>query len=124
MTADKIELLPLPASSYQLNHDDATGTEIAPPTPFWNAGKMQAYARACVAHAIAANDAEIEALRAEVEAAKGRAAENLQRAADAEAYAERLTEALRDATTMLLVDYPVTAKRLRAVITAAQESER
>ena len=31
-----------------------------------------------------------------VEAAKGRAAENLQRAADAEAHAERLAEALRN----------------------------
>ena len=58
MTAD-IELLPLPESLYRIggtDNDDA-----------WDADQMRDYARANVAHATAAKDAEIEALRAALE---------------------------------------------------------
>jgi hypothetical protein len=43
-------------------------TKIEPGNLFlWNWRQMQVYAQACVAHATASKDAEIEALRAEVE---------------------------------------------------------
>lgn len=43
-------------------------TKIEPGNLFmWNWRQMQVYAQACVAHATAAKDAEVETLRAEVE---------------------------------------------------------
>src|SRR5690554_5940682 len=56
MTAD-IELLPLPEALF----------ETRSLRDLFNVAQMQGYARANVAHATAAKDAEIEALRAEVE---------------------------------------------------------
>ena len=90
MTAET-DLLPLPEPD---THDAA--------------GYRRAYSpeavRACVAHASAAKDAEIEALRAEVAEARGGwhmangTAELAMKHRDAaEARAERLAEALRDA---------------------------
>lgn len=83
------------------------------------------YARACVAHATAAKDAEIEALRAEVETWKNFARGNKGLLQESVYRAERLAEALREAADMLLADYPETAKRLRDTLhpTAAQEGK-
>lgn len=55
------------------------------------------YARACVAHAVAAQAAEIEALRAEVERLKAVAHGFVDEIADKDRRAERLAEALREA---------------------------
>lgn len=73
MTAD-IELLPLPRT---LQHADDADL----------ATHVQDYARANVAHATAAKDAEIEALRVRADAMAGEAIKH-------EARAERLAEAL------------------------------
>jgi methyl-accepting chemotaxis protein len=59
---------------------------------------------------------KIEALRAEVDQYKRRADAYFQTAERQGKRAERLAEALREATAMLLADYPETAKRLRAAL--------
>lgn len=56
-----IELLPLPEKS-EIDRHLPTGVRVYG----YTASDMKTYARACVAHATAAKDAEIEALRAEV----------------------------------------------------------
>ena len=85
-------------------------TDVELPTPFHyaNAGKGEALftaeqVRACVAHATAAKDAEIEALRAEIAEARdgwhmanGTADLAMKHRDAAEARAERLAEALRE----------------------------
>lgn len=75
-----VELLPLPEG-------EAIGW-----TQAWSYDQMRSYARANVAHATAAKDAEIEALRAEVAEWKRVAAAQ----GEAKARAERLAEALRE----------------------------
>ena len=58
---DLIELLPLPEKS-EIDRHLPTGVRVYG----YTASDMKTYARACVAHATTAKDAEIEALRAEV----------------------------------------------------------
>lgn len=79
-------------------------TKIEPGNLFlWNWRQMQVYAQACVAHATAPLQAEIEALRAEVASAQ-QMTETVHEAmriavaneVKAEARAERLAEALRE----------------------------
>lgn len=81
MTAD-IERLPLPEPGEAMSK--------------WayHEADMEAYARACVAHATAAKDAEIERLRAANIAYSEQVAKLIGRAGNAEARAERLAEAL------------------------------
>ena len=97
-------------------------------------GAIKDYARANVEYHTAAQAAEIEALRAEVERLKSMTAVTMGvgrgdgslfvhgdydsiKAAQALVFrAERLAEALREAADMLLADYPETAKRLRAAL--------
>src|SRR5690606_32578631 len=96
MTAD-IELLPLPELPRQVEGYNSD---------YWEAGQIEEYAadyaRANVAHATAAKDAEIEALRAEVGQEQDYAAGAARRVLmaqiaqrRAEARAERLADALR-----------------------------
>ena len=88
MTAD-VELLPLPDKTrwgderdgYYYGHTDDA---------------LQAYALACVAHATAARDTEVEALRAECASAEENEAIEYKLRGEAEARAERLAEALRE----------------------------
>lgn len=77
MTAD-VELLPL--------LDDG---------PYYDPGDMQEYARACVAHATAAKDAEIEALLEQVSRFDEMHVELGRQLVAHEEQAERLSEALR-----------------------------
>lgn len=63
---DLIELLPLPEKS-EIDRHLPTGVRVYG----YTTSDMKTYARACVAHATAAKDAEIEALRAEVERLTG-----------------------------------------------------
>ena len=94
MTAD-IKLLPLPeelATEYRLL--SRTGHHEA----------VEAYARANVEHHIAAKDAEIEALRADVGTATRMHAITREHLEAAEARAERLAEALRIAYRHLDMD--------------------
>ena len=100
MTAE-IKLLPLPA---HFSHQHENVQKI-----------VRAYARACVTHATAAKDAEIEALRAEVERltrANGALTQLWESAGaeqnKAEARAERLAEALRE-----LLALPIAEEELR-----------
>jgi len=81
-----VELLPLPEWT---KRDDLGGL-----VPSEVRAEMQAYARANVAHANAAQAAEIEALRAEVELWRHKAAVHQYRR-------KRLAEALRDARRAL-----------------------
>ena len=97
MTAD-IELLPLPEGVDVIFSPDGNGAALDVFTP----EQVQDYARANVAHATAAKDAEIEALRAEVGQEQDYAAGAARRVLmaqiaqrRAEARAERLAEALR-----------------------------
>ena len=115
-----------------------TETDLLP-LPEWCQGcgeslprDMQDYARANVEHAVAPLQAEIdalrtlledtvrdstnkiEALRAEVVSERNLKADAIHACALANIHAELMAEALREATAMLLADYPETAKRLRA----------
>lgn len=83
MTID-VELLPMPSVLLNWPH----------PT---NHVAIRDYARACVAHATAAKDTKIEALRVEVAAQRARADAMAGEAIKHEARAERLAEALREA---------------------------
>lgn len=74
----------------------------------FTADQMRDYARACVAHATAAQDAEIEALKVEVVVQRTRADAMAGEAIKHEARAERLAEALRD-----LLALPEAASQLR-----------
>lgn len=117
MSAD-VKLLPLPEPGEAMSKWAYHETD------------MEAYARANMAELLAEN----ERLREEVEAAKGRAAANLQRAADAEARAERLAEALREVDDYLaeredVIDGDDGAPeandemRLRRIVNAALDQE-
>lgn len=125
---DLIELLPLPEKS-EIDRHLPTGVRVYG----YTTSDMKTYARACVAHATAAKDAEIEALRAEVERLTGCLAtananhEQFERQWYLERdRAERLEEALRDAAVALdVAGLPGNAKHFRAALlpTAAQEKQ-
>lgn len=125
---DLIELLPLPEKS-EIDRHLPTGVRVYG----YTTSDMRTYARACVAHATAAKDAEIEALRAEVERLTGCLAtananhEQFERQWYLERdRAERLAEALRDAAVALdVAGLPGNAKHFRAALlpTAAQEKQ-
>lgn len=101
-----IELLPLPSVLLNWPH----------PT---NHVAIRDYARACVAHATTAKDAEIEALRAEVERLKVVAHGFVDEIALKDRRAEQLAEALRYA-----VDNPdFDSERFDALARAALEQE-
>lgn len=110
-----VELLPLP--EWCLDNDWAryvlegmTGTEFR--------NKMQDYARANVAHATAAKDAEIEALRAELREMRRAMVGEFKRA-------ERLAEALGEAADALQVaGLPGNAKRFRSLLRDHEEGKR
>jgi len=126
MTAD-VELLPLP-ENVEVDKHLPTGVRIYA----YDATTLKNYALANVAHAILDKDAEIdamrtlledtvrdstnkiEALRAEVALERNLKADAIHACALVNIHAERMAEALREATAMLLADYPETAKRLRA----------
>lgn len=118
-----VELLPLPGSvaDWLRRFGAANGSIQSEVIEGW----FQHYARANVAHATAARDAEIEALRERVSRLDEVNLELGRQLVEHEDRAERLAEALREATAMLLADYPETAKRLRAALhpTAAQEND-
>ena len=105
MAAD-VELLPLPEPyGYLRDLDGGLQMSIGPVRPAdraggyttpWVAMYDPGRVRACVAHAAAAKDAEIEALRAEVAEWKRVAAAQAELHGDAEACAERLAEALQN----------------------------
>lgn len=98
MTTD-IKLLPLPEgeSSSFGNYEVHTNET------------MTDYARACV-------EANTEALRAEIEALRSRLECLVRNDLNEQCRAWRLAEALREATDLLLSDYPEEAKRLRAAL--------
>ena len=84
MGNDTVPMLPLP----EWQGDFMTESEFRE--------ESVAYARACVAHATAARDAEIEALRAECTSAEENEAIEYKLRGEAEASAERLAEAFRE----------------------------
>ena len=101
MTAD-IDLLPLPEAEYSLS-------PYGEPC-LYDSEQLADYARANVAHATAAKDAEIEALRVRADAMAGEAIKH-------EARAERLADALRDAAEALQVaGLPGNAKLFRSML--------
>lgn len=79
-----VELLPMPEEEWNVRYG-------------YYADAMREYARANVAHATAAKDAEIEALRAEVETWKNFARGNKGLLQESVYRAERLAETLREA---------------------------
>lgn len=110
-------------------------TKIEPGNLFlWNWRQMQVYAQACVAHAVAPLQAEIEALRAEVGElhmhAKRRdqyAVEKAAQALDWKKRAERLAETLRphiedlEQSAVVLDQYPAMAPTAAEMRKAAAE---
>jgi hypothetical protein len=94
-------------------------TKIEPGNLFlWNWRQMQVYAQACVAHATASKDAEIEALRAEVERVTCELMDAITRA-------DKLAEALREAQPFIgwSGSYPELHAKIDALLRDQEEGQ-
>lgn len=82
MNHEVSKLPPLPDPSHYVYHDDAAGTEIAPPTPFYTADQVRAFGERCFAISSQRRPESLKSLRDEAQSLLSSASDHLDSLAD------------------------------------------